>query len=52
MLKGAPHDLLADLTPAQREAVSHFEGPLLIYNMPSTTNVSISTDITSTFLEK
>jgi DNA helicase-2/ATP-dependent DNA helicase PcrA len=27
-----PHDddLLADLTPAQREAVTHFEGPLLI----------------------
>lgn len=24
------HDLLADLTPAQREAASHFEGPLLI----------------------
>ena len=23
-------DLLADLTPAQREAVAHFEGPLLI----------------------
>src|SRR5205823_12331900 len=25
-----PPDLLADLTPAQREAVIHFEGPLLI----------------------
>ena len=25
-----PPDLLADLTPAQREAVTHFEGPLLI----------------------
>ncbi len=24
------HDLLSDLTPAQREAVTHFEGPLLI----------------------
>jgi DNA helicase-2/ATP-dependent DNA helicase PcrA len=24
------HDLLADLTPAQREAVTHFEGPLLV----------------------
>src|SRR3954452_15404202 len=24
------HDLLADLTDAQREAVTHFEGPLLI----------------------
>src|SRR5215472_5439256 len=24
------HDLLADLTPAQREAVQHLEGPLLI----------------------
>src|SRR5246127_3648870 len=26
----APPDLLADLTPAQREAVMHYEGPLLI----------------------
>src|SRR5437879_7445325 len=26
----ASHDLLADLTPAQREAVSHLEGPSLI----------------------
>lgn len=26
----APDDLLADLTPAQQEAVAHFEGPLLI----------------------
>src|SRR4051794_24923746 len=26
----ASHDLLADLTPAQREAVTHLEGPLLI----------------------
>src|SRR5438105_4080109 len=26
----APPDLLADLTPSQREAVIHFEGPLLI----------------------
>jgi DNA helicase-2/ATP-dependent DNA helicase PcrA len=26
----APSDLLDDLTPAQREAVTHFEGPLLI----------------------
>src|SRR5437868_8798621 len=25
-----PRDLLADLTPAQREAVTHLEGPLLI----------------------
>ena len=25
-----PTDLLADLTPAQREAVTHFAGPLLI----------------------
>jgi DNA helicase-2/ATP-dependent DNA helicase PcrA len=25
-----PHELLADLTPEQREAVTHFEGPLLI----------------------
>lgn len=27
---GHPQDLLADLTEAQREAVTHFEGPLLI----------------------
>src|ERR1700719_2531679 len=27
---GVEHDLLADLTPAQREAVTHMEGPLLI----------------------
>src|SRR5437870_3041495 len=26
----APPDLLADLTAAQREAVTHYEGPLLI----------------------
>src|SRR3954451_17206711 len=26
----APMDLLADLTPAQREAVTHVEGPLLV----------------------
>src|SRR6516165_6608611 len=30
MTRGTEHDLLADLTPAQREAVQHFEGPLLI----------------------
>src|SRR5947209_6310890 len=29
-MPGAEHDLLADLTPAQREAVTHLEGPLLI----------------------
>ncbi len=28
--QGQPDDLLADLTPSQREAVTHFEGPLLI----------------------
>src|SRR6516162_2896142 len=28
--QGQPADILADLTPAQREAVTHFEGPLLI----------------------
>src|SRR6476660_2955421 len=27
---GPEQDLLADLTPAQQEAVTHFEGPLLI----------------------
>jgi DNA helicase-2/ATP-dependent DNA helicase PcrA len=30
MPQGEPGDLLADLTPAQREAVTHLEGPLLI----------------------
>src|SRR5215470_5566091 len=30
MEHGREHDLLADLTPAQREAVTHLEGPLLI----------------------
>ena len=30
MAHDAPPDLLTDLTPAQREAVIHFEGPLLI----------------------
>src|SRR5689334_964434 len=30
MPEGAEQDLLADLTPAQREAVTHLEGPLLI----------------------
>src|SRR5438874_3063519 len=28
--EGARRDLLADLTPAQREAVMHIDGPLLI----------------------
>src|SRR5437763_10199544 len=28
--QGQPTDLLTDLTPAQQEAVTHFEGPLLI----------------------
>jgi len=30
MPPAAEHDLLADLTPEQREAATHFEGPLLI----------------------
>src|SRR5207244_844697 len=30
MPQDAAPELLADLTPAQREAVTHFEGPLLI----------------------
>ena len=30
MPHGSATDLLDDLTPAQREAVTHFEGPLLI----------------------
>jgi DNA helicase-2/ATP-dependent DNA helicase PcrA len=30
MAHGTEHDLLTDLTPAQRDAVTHFEGPLLI----------------------
>src|SRR5260370_35472496 len=29
-MPGAEHDLLADLTPAQREAVMHMAGPLPI----------------------
>src|SRR5437868_711411 len=29
-MPGAEQDLLADLTPAQREAVTHIEGPLLV----------------------
>ena len=30
MPTGSDHDFLTDLTPAQREAVAHLEGPLLI----------------------
>src|SRR6476659_3169217 len=30
MSQGSPFDLLNDLTSAQQEAVTHFEGPLLI----------------------
>src|SRR5207245_10398997 len=30
MPQGAENDLLADLTPAQADAVTHLEGPLLI----------------------
>src|SRR3954462_343690 len=30
MSQGSPFDLLDDLTDAQREAVTHYEGPLLI----------------------
>src|SRR5262245_27380307 len=30
MSQGSPFDLLTDLTWAQQEAVTHFEGPLLI----------------------
>jgi len=30
MSQGSPFDLLNDLTWAQQEAVTHFEGPLLI----------------------
>src|SRR5689334_24885096 len=30
MPEGAASDLLTDLTPAQRDAVAHLEGPLLI----------------------
>src|SRR5438105_11190559 len=30
MAQGPDNDLLADLTPAQQEAVMHMEGPLLI----------------------
>src|SRR5436853_7468607 len=43
MPDGTANDILADLTAAQREAVTHFEGPLLIVAGPGSGKTRVIT---------